>query len=280
MRIAPGQGRQAGVPRQLGDGRRRAASVPEERPGRRAVGGAEEVEGRLVVAGQPAGAAAPPRPMAATERRARSTRRRGCGWPGPRSSCAGSSRWCVTVLIALGVLVALQALVLRLGHGAPLAAVRRGARRGRASSPRRSPRWPSGSSSAGSAAGEHPLWSSFVWRNEVVDTFVEMVAAPWFANAAAGTPVLVAVAAQPRAPRSAGGCGARRTGCPRPTWSRLGDGVSVNRGCVLQTHLFHDRVMRLGTVDLDHGATMGPHGVILPGGQHRCRRHRRARARS
>ena len=33
---------------------------------------------------------------------------------------------------------------------------------------------------------------------------------------------------------------------------------------MLQTHLFHDRVMRLGTVDLDHGATMGPHGVILP----------------
>ena len=39
-------------------------------------------------------------------------------------------------------------------------------------------------------AGEHPLWSSFVWRTEVADTFTEMVAAPWFANAAAGTPAL------------------------------------------------------------------------------------------
>ena len=29
---------------------------------------------------------------------------------------------------------------------------------------------------------EHPLWSSFVWRNEVSDTFVETVAAPWFAG--------------------------------------------------------------------------------------------------
>ena len=29
---------------------------------------------------------------------------------------------------------------------------------------------------------EHPLWSSFVWRNEVSDTFVETVAAPWFAE--------------------------------------------------------------------------------------------------
>ena len=37
---------------------------------------------------------------------------------------------------------------------------------------------------------EHPLWSSFVWRNEVSDTFVETVAAPWFARAASGTPVM------------------------------------------------------------------------------------------
>ena len=33
---------------------------------------------------------------------------------------------------------------------------------------------------------------------------------------------------------------------------------------MLQTHLFHDRVMSLSTVTLGHGATMGPHGVILP----------------
>ena len=39
-------------------------------------------------------------------------------------------------------------------------------------------------------AGEQPLWSSFVWRTEVSDTFTEMVAAPWFARAAAGTPAL------------------------------------------------------------------------------------------
>ncbi|BDB45615.1 hypothetical protein IWGMT90018_60610 [Mycobacterium kiyosense] len=32
-------------------------------------------------------------------------------------------------------------------------------------------------------ASEYPLWSSFVWRNELADTFVETVAAPWFARA-------------------------------------------------------------------------------------------------
>ena len=44
----------------------------------------------------------------------------------------------------------------------------------------------------------------------------------------------------------------------------LGAGASVNRGCVLQTHLFHDRVMSIDTVTLQAGATLGPHGVVLP----------------
>ena len=38
--------------------------------------------------------------------------------------------------------------------------------------------------------GTHPLWSSFVWRDELADTFVETVAAPWFARAVTGTPLL------------------------------------------------------------------------------------------
>jgi len=33
---------------------------------------------------------------------------------------------------------------------------------------------------------------------------------------------------------------------------------------VLQTHLFHERIMSMDTVTLAAGATLGPHGVILP----------------
>ena len=32
----------------------------------------------------------------------------------------------------------------------------------------------------------------------------------------------------------------------------------MNRGCVVQTHLFHDRIMRMDTVVLEEGATLGP----------------------
>jgi non-ribosomal peptide synthetase-like protein len=44
----------------------------------------------------------------------------------------------------------------------------------------------------------------------------------------------------------------------------LGAGVTVNRGCVVQTHLFHDRIMRMDLVLLADGSTLGPHCVILP----------------
>ena len=112
-------------------------------------------------------------------------------------------------------------------------------------------------------AGEHPLWSSFVWRNELADTFVEMLAVPWGLRAATGTAVLTTWL------RSLGARIGRGVWCethwlPEADLVSLGDGASVNRGCVLQTHLFHDRIMSLDTVTLADGATLGPHGVILP----------------
>jgi len=112
-------------------------------------------------------------------------------------------------------------------------------------------------------AVEHPLWSSFVWRNEVSDTFVETVAAPWFARAAAGTPVMNLWL------RGLGATIGRGVWCetywlPEADLVTLERGATVNRGCVVQTHLFHDRIMRLDTVVLEEGATLGPHCVALP----------------
>ncbi|MFY9714106.1 MAG: Pls/PosA family non-ribosomal peptide synthetase, partial [Microbacterium sp.] len=111
--------------------------------------------------------------------------------------------------------------------------------------------------------GEHPLWSSFVWRTEVADTFTEMVAAPWFANAAAGTPAL-ALWLRSLGAKIGRGVWTDSYWLPEPDLVTLGDGSTVNRGCVVQTHLFHDRVMSTDTVTLEAGATLGPHSVILP----------------
>ncbi|MGO1802185.1 MAG: Pls/PosA family non-ribosomal peptide synthetase [Microbacteriaceae bacterium] len=112
-------------------------------------------------------------------------------------------------------------------------------------------------------SGEHPLWSSFVWRTEVADTFTEMLAAPWFANAAAGTPALV-VWLRTLGAKIGHGVWTDSYWLPEPDLVHLGDGATVNRGCVVQTHLFHDRVMSIDTVTLEEGATLGPHSVVLP----------------
>jgi len=110
---------------------------------------------------------------------------------------------------------------------------------------------------------ERPLWSSFVWRNEVADAFVETVAAPWFARAASGTPVMN-VWLRALGAKIGRGAWCETYWLPEADLVTLGEGSTVNRGSVVQTHLFHDRIMRMDTVILDPGATLGPHCVALP----------------
>lgn len=111
---------------------------------------------------------------------------------------------------------------------------------------------------------ERPLWSGFVWRAELADTFVEVLAVPWLVGAVPGTPLLNLWL------RGLGATVGRGVWCetywlPEADLVTLEDGVSVNRGCVLQTHLFHDRIIRMNGVVLRDGATLGPHGIVLPG---------------
>ena len=168
----------------------------------------------------------------------------------------------VTFAIGVGVLFALQALVVEFGYlwatlGSGVVLLVAGA-------DRRSHR---GDREVG-CGGPHPgrrasTVVAFVWRNEVSDTFVETVAGPWFARAATGTPVMNLWL------RALGAKIGRGVWCesywlPEADLVTLEKGATVNRGCVVQTHLFHDRVMRMDTVVLEEGATLGPHCVALP----------------
>ncbi|GAB3307362.1 amino acid adenylation domain-containing protein [Epidermidibacterium keratini] len=112
-------------------------------------------------------------------------------------------------------------------------------------------------------SGEHELWTSFVWRNELADTFTELLAAPWFAGHAAGSPALN-VWLRAMGARIGTGVWCDTYWLPETDLVTLGDGATVNRGCVLQTHLFHDRVLSMDAVVLDAGATLGPNSVVLP----------------
>ena len=111
--------------------------------------------------------------------------------------------------------------------------------------------------------GDHPLWSSFIWRNELADTFLEVVAVPWLGPATVGSPALT-VWLRTLGARIGRGVWCETYWLPEADLVTLGDASTVNRGCVLQTHLFHDRVMSMDTVELGRGASLGPHGVVLP----------------
>jgi non-ribosomal peptide synthetase-like protein len=111
--------------------------------------------------------------------------------------------------------------------------------------------------------GVHPLWSMFVWRDEIINTCHEQLAGAWLLSMALGTPL---VPAYLRAMGAQVG---------RDVWFEslavtefdlveLGDGCAVNRGACVETHLFHDRLLNMGPSTLGAGSTLGPNSAVLP----------------
>ncbi|AWB82653.1 amino acid adenylation protein [Corynebacterium yudongzhengii] len=111
--------------------------------------------------------------------------------------------------------------------------------------------------------GEHPLFSGFVWLNELQDSFIEAVAAPWFFQHALGTGehnlVLRVLGA-----KIGRGAWVESYWLPETDLCSIGRAATVGPGTVVQTHLFQDRVMSLDTVTLEDGATLAAHSVTLP----------------
>jgi non-ribosomal peptide synthetase-like protein len=111
--------------------------------------------------------------------------------------------------------------------------------------------------------GAQPLWSFFVWRDEIVNTCHEQLAGAWLMSLALGTPL---VSAYLRAMGSTVGKGVwfETLAVTEFDLVHLGDGCAVNRFACVETHLFHDRVLRMGPAVLGSGSTLGPSSAILP----------------
>jgi non-ribosomal peptide synthetase-like protein len=111
--------------------------------------------------------------------------------------------------------------------------------------------------------GEHPLWSSFVWRDEIVNTCQEQLAGGWLLRTAMATPLLNMYL------RMMGVTVGREVWCETLNVTEfdtvtIGDGAVINRHAVVETHLFQDRLLRIGPARLGAGATLGPATAILP----------------
>ncbi|MEV7548690.1 Pls/PosA family non-ribosomal peptide synthetase [Amycolatopsis sp. NPDC089917] len=110
--------------------------------------------------------------------------------------------------------------------------------------------------------GRHPLWSGFVWRNELVAVYHEELAMRWLGAGVVGTP-LHTVLLRAYGAKIGRGVVCETKWLPEPDLVTIGDGAVVERGCVVQTHLFQDRVLQLGPVTIGAGATLGPHAITL-----------------
>jgi len=107
-----------------------------------------------------------------------------------------------------------------------------------------------------------PLWSRFVRRTEFVTGLYEAAAVPALLNLVIGTPFL------PPLLRLFGTRIGKRTWIGTTYLTEfdlvtIDDHATVGRGVSLQTHLFEDRVMKMSTVHIGAGATVGDRAIVL-----------------
>jgi non-ribosomal peptide synthetase-like protein len=109
---------------------------------------------------------------------------------------------------------------------------------------------------------ESPLWSTFVWRTELVTALHDYVAAPMFLNALKGTPFF---AWYLRAMGAKVGSGVYFDSTYMTEFDlvEIGFQCCINTDCDLQTHLFEDRVMKMSRVKLGNRCSVGAMSVVL-----------------
>ena len=107
-----------------------------------------------------------------------------------------------------------------------------------------------------------PLWSKFVRRSEFATGLYESAAVPIGVGMLVGTPFL------PMVLRWFGATIGKRvwfgtTYLTEFDLVRIGDDATIGTESSLQTHLFEDRVMKMSTVTISAGASIGTRSIIL-----------------
>ncbi len=112
--------------------------------------------------------------------------------------------------------------------------------------------------------GEHPLWSNFVWRTELITALYENVAVPALIGNLTGTPFILPLLRL---------FGTRIGKCVFMDSVHISefdlvtveDTSDINLNATLQTHLFEDRVMKLDNLTVGKGCSLGETSVVLYG---------------
>jgi non-ribosomal peptide synthetase-like protein len=109
----------------------------------------------------------------------------------------------------------------------------------------------------------HPLWSAFVWRDELVNSMHEQLAGEWLLRFALGSP-LMSLYLRAMGARIGRGVWCETTAITEYDLVRLDDGAAVNRGACLMTHVFQDRLLSIGPTHVGASATLAPTSAVLP----------------
>ena len=109
---------------------------------------------------------------------------------------------------------------------------------------------------------EKPLWSSFVWRSELVNSLCESYVYPFWEALLLGTPFAASFF---RWMGSEFGKGVYldTTEITEFDLAHIGDRAELASGVTVQTHLFEDRVMKMSHLRIGDGASVGVSAVVL-----------------
>ena len=110
--------------------------------------------------------------------------------------------------------------------------------------------------------GEKPLWSHFVWRNDLVNAIYSNFCRHFFLDLLCGTP-FIAWALRLFGMKVGKRCYVDTTWFTEFDLIEIGDDVALNDRSNVQTHLFEDRVIKMGLVSIGDRCSLGSASTIL-----------------
>ena len=107
-----------------------------------------------------------------------------------------------------------------------------------------------------------PMWTSFVWLSEAVTNLYEAIAVPNFVDLLRGTPMIVPVLRLLGA-KIGRGAYLDSTDITEFDCAEIGDHAEINAWAGPQTHLFEDRIMKIGRVRIGANTTVRSRSTVL-----------------
>ncbi len=109
---------------------------------------------------------------------------------------------------------------------------------------------------------QKPMWTSKVWRSEAITSTYEALSVPFLLDFMKGTPWLPVILSL-FGVKTGKRVWLNTTDITEHDMVEIGDDTAMNEDCGPQTHLFEDRVMKVGPVKIGKRCSIGARSIIL-----------------